>query len=88
MEMAKKKAPELVELFSNLLWANLPNHWVIKTVYFRQTLFVSVFIENRHEEVCRKVRRSFTLQILKNREDDLWGLARDCTDEMKTEAIS
>ena len=87
MQMAKK-IPELVQLFSNLLWANSPQSWIIKTTYFRKTLFVSAFTQNRHDETNIKVRRSFTLVAIKDREDDLWGLARDCADEMISEALS
>jgi len=91
MEMARRrkvtKTPEIVKTFDNLLWVNLPSHWIVKTVYFRQTLFVSAFVEHEDEEVYNKIRRSFTLKVLRDREEDLQGLARDCADEMKSEAI-
>jgi len=85
MEMAKTSKPKLVQLFENFLWANLPKNWILKTTYFQGTLFISMLIETFQEESQQKIRRSLNLDTIHNRSNDLWGLAIDCIDEMKTE---
>ena len=88
MEIAKSSKPTLAQLFENLLWANSPKHWVLKSTYFRGTLFVSILVETSIEEEYQKIRRSFGLDVITGRASDLWGLAADCVDEMKTEVKS
>jgi len=83
--MTKSSKPELVQQFENLLWANSPKDWVVKTVYFQGTLFVSMSVEAYQFEHCQKIHRSFSLDIINDRSQDLWGLASDVVDEMKTE---
>jgi hypothetical protein len=85
MKMTKSSKPELVQLFENLLWANAPKNWILKTTYFQKTLFVSMLIETPQEQQCQKIRRSFDVDIIRKRSDDLWGMASDCVDQMKTE---
>ena len=75
--MTKSSKPELVQQFENLLWANSPKDWVVKTVYFQGTLFVSMSVEAYQFEHCQKIHRSFSLDIINDRSQDL--------DEMKTE---
>jgi len=36
----------------------------------------------------QKIRRNFSLKIINSRASDIWGLAIDCIDEMKTEIKS
>ncbi len=83
--MAKTPKPELVKLFDDLLWANSPKDWVIHSLYLRQTLFLSILREIPETGANQKIRRSFKLSVINSRSEDLWGLARDCIDEMKTE---
>ena len=83
--MAKIFKPKLVQLFECLLWANSPKDWILKSTYFHNTLFVSILIEASNKKQYQKIRRSFSLDIINNRAKDLWGLAADCIDEMKTE---
>ncbi len=86
MGMAKTTMPKIVKLFEGLLWANSPKHWIVNTTYFHDTLFVSVTIKSDDEEKPDKnVRRSFGLVVLNSRSKDIYGLASDCIDEMKTE---
>lgn len=85
MKMTKPSIPELVQRFTNLLWAHSPKDWILKSIYYQGTLFVSMLIETSPEEQCRTIRRSFVLDIIQSRSADLWGLAIDCVDEMKTE---
>lgn len=85
MAVAKTTKPELVQLFEHLLWINSPKDWILKSTYFHETLFISMLLETNREQPYQKIRRSFGLEILRLRSDDLWGLAADCVDEMKTE---
>lgn len=83
MRMAKTSKPQLVQLFENLLWANSPKNWIIKSTYYKKTLFISILTEQ-----SKKIRRSFDLDIIKSREEDLWGLAIDCIDQIKKEILN
>lgn len=85
MKMTETSKPELVQLFENLLWANSPKDWIIKSTYIQGTLFVSILIETSQEGQYQKIRRSFGVDIIRSRSKDLYGLATDCMDEMKTE---
>lgn len=85
MKVAKSSKPELIQLFENLLWANSCKDWILKSVYFQETLFVSMLIETSQRGQYQKIRRSFSLTVIRNRVSDLWGLAQDIVDEMKTE---
>ena len=78
--MAKQKIPALIKLFTNLLWVNSPKSWIINSIYFKETLFISI----SKEKQSQKIRRSFDLNIIRSREKDLYGLAVDCIDEIKT----
>lgn len=84
MKMAKASKPKPIQLFENWLWTHSPNHWVIKSVYYQETLFVSILIETSIEE-HQTIRRSFSLDIINSRSTDLCGLASDIIDEVKTE---
>jgi len=88
MEMAKTSKPQLVQRFENMLWVNSPKHWVLKSTYFQGTLFVSMLVETSIEGEYQKVRRSFGFDVISGRASDIWGLAADCVDEMKTEVKS
>ncbi len=85
VRMTKKEIPELVQLFTNLLWANSPKDWILKSIYFQGNLFVSMLAETSKKEKYQKIRRSFTIDVINSRAMDLWGLAIDCINEMKTE---
>jgi len=71
-----------------MLWVNSPKDWVLRSTYFHDTLFVSMLIETSTEGVCKKIRRNFGLDVINSRAADIWGLAADCVDEMKTEVKS
>ena len=83
--MAKTSKPEIMQSFENLLWINSPKHWVFKSTYFHSTLFVSILVETTESKQIQKIRRSFGIEIINSRKDDLFGLAADCVDEMKTD---
>jgi hypothetical protein len=83
MKVAKKETPELIQLFINLLWANSPKNWILKSTYFNGTLFVSMLVPTS-EEQHQKIRRSFNADVISSRTNDLWGMAEDCVDEMKS----
>lgn len=85
MQVSEISSPKLVQLFVNLLWANSPKSWTLKSVYFQGILFVSMFVTPSGGEQ-QKIRRSFTLKTITSRSEDIYGLARDCVDEMKAEA--
>jgi hypothetical protein len=68
--------PEIVQLFTNLLWANSPKNWELKSTYHKKTLFVSMLIQTR------KIRRSFSLNMINSRSKDLWDFAAECINKM------
>ncbi len=84
MEMAKTATPKIIKLFVNLLWADSPIEWTIKSTYYRKTLFISVSIKESNQKVCR----SFLLVDINKRSKDLWGMANDCISEIKSETES
>jgi len=92
MKMAKVFKPELVRRFELLLWANTPKNWIIKTTYVQNVLYVSAILEIHTRELTiqhyQTIRRHFSLDVINNRVEDLWGLATDCVDEMKTDPIN
>lgn len=87
MKMSGVMKPKIIQRFEHLLWANSPKEWIFKSTYFQGTLFVSMLIEISDNEQFQKIRRSFTIDTIRKSETekDLWGLAGDCIDEMKTE---
>ena len=88
MEITKSSKPELIQLFENLLWAHAPDDWILKGLYYQGTLFVSMLVEVSFHEPRQTIRRSFDRDMIQSRSADLWGLAMDCVDEMKTEVNS
>ncbi len=85
MEVCKKPIPKIVKLFENLLWVNSPSHWILKSTYFQGTFFVSMLVNTDKDGQHKKIRRSFDVDIITSRLKDIYGLASDCIDEMKTE---
>lgn len=85
IQVDSKKVPELVQLFTHLLWANSPKDWILKSTYFQGTLFISMLISTPEEDQYQKIRRSFGIETINLRSEDIWGLAADCIDQMKTE---
>lgn len=83
--VAKPTKPAIIKMFENLLWANSPNEWILKSTFFQNTLFVSMLIPNSDEAKYQKIRRSYDLTTIQDRLFDIYGLATDCIDEMKTE---
>ncbi len=80
VKVSDKVKPKLAQLFENILWINSPKEWVFKSLYFKGTLFISILTDKNKS---KKIRRSFSLVAIRDREEDLWGLALDCMDEMK-----
>ncbi len=85
MQMSEISSPKLVQLFVNLLWVNSPKNWILKSIYFQETLFITMIVTQSEDEQQQKIRRSFTQQTIKSRSEDIYGLARDCVDEMRAE---
>lgn len=85
MIVAKITKPKIVKLFENLLWANSPKNWILKSTYFQETLFISMLIAISSESKYIKIRRSYSTQTIRDRTKDMYGLASDCINEMKTE---
>jgi hypothetical protein len=85
--MAEISKPKLIQLFENLLWANTPRNWTLKSIYLQDTLFVSIsiIVQTDYSEHFQKIRRSFKNEDIKKRSSDLFGMASDCIDEMKAE---
>ncbi len=86
MQVSEISSPKLVQLFVNLLWVNSPKNWILKSIYFQETLFVTMLVTPSENKQQQKIRRSFTRQTIKSRSEDIYGLARDCVDEMRAEA--
>lgn len=84
VKMSKIPTPKLAKQFEDMLWVNSPRSWIIKSVFFQNTLFVSAILQIS-EDQTKKIRRSFQMIVLSQRSKDLWGLAADCIDEMKRE---
>ena len=80
IRVSEKVKPKLAQLFENILWINSPKEWVFNSLYFKGTLFIAILTDKNKS---KKIRRSFSLVAIRNREEDLWGLALDCIDEMK-----
>lgn len=84
MAVSRSIKPEIIQQFENLLWVDTPKSWVIKTVFYQNTLYISAIIEIDKEHT-RKIRRTISMEIITSRQDDIWGLATDMVDEMKSE---
>ncbi len=82
IRVTKSPKPELVQRFENLLWCHSPKDWVIETLYTKKTLYVSMYIETYDKEF-RRIRRSFHIDTIMSRLDDINELVRDCVDEMR-----
>lgn len=87
MIMSTIPEPKVVRLFKDLFWAHTTDDWIMKTTYHRGILYVSVTI-NVGLGSTIKIRRSFKVSNMQKREskNDLWGLAKDCVDEIRSEA--
>lgn len=85
MQMSKVIKPRIIQKFENWLWAHSHTSWILKSVYFQGTLFVSMLISTDSKEPYEKIRRSFSIDTIQDRAEDLEGLASDCIDEMKRE---
>lgn len=80
--VAKTIKPVLAKKFEDLLWAHTPSDWIVKGVFINNSLYVIIIFPHKNSY---KIRRQFPLNILKSREKDLWGLAADIVQEMKSE---
>lgn len=81
MQVIKMYKPKVVQNFINLLWANLPQDWVVKFTYYQKILFISIIMPTTDNDI-RKVRRQYDIEDIKDRKEDLWGLAADCAEEI------
>ncbi len=88
MKVDKASKPKIIQQFENLLWANTPVNWVLKSLYKNNILYISMLIETPNDKQHQTIRRSFKLDIVNGRAQYLWHLAADCIDEMKTEIKS
>lgn len=86
MNMSKISKPDIVKLFENLLWVHSPNDWILKSTYFQSTLFISMLIPVPTKIKYKKIRRSYDIKTIRDRTNDIYGLANDCVDEMKNES--
>ena len=73
-----KKVPNLLERFCDLLWANTPKNLKFHYVYQKDMLYVSIATEDN----TSMIDRAYTHSAIKERKDDLFGLAQDCAEEM------
>jgi len=86
--MASVAKPEIVKRFECLFWANMHKDWILKSVYTRGIVYISILIEtcpvDSTIQKYKKIRRSISINVLRNRSEDIWGLARDLVDEIKS----
>jgi len=73
--------PRIVKNFVDLFWANLPQEWTIKHVYHKGILFIIILIPIGGKE--KKIKRQYKIETIKERKEDLWGLANDCATQVK-----
>ena len=85
IKMDSRQVPRTAEIFTNLLWAHSPDNWSFKSTYFRNTLWIVIFVEDKDKTKPKKIRRSFGIKILTDRSEDLWGMARDCVEQIISE---
>lgn len=85
--VARMSKPEIIQLFENLLWVNSSKNWILKSAYFQEKLFVTMLVLVSSDVQYKKIRRSYSLKTISDREKDIYGLAKDCIDEMKKEIV-
>ena len=87
MEVSKIDKLQIAQRFTNLLWADSPKGWTLGSIYFQETLFVSLLSEQTVNKKIQAIRRSFAIDTIieRHENEDLWGLAADCISEMKNE---
>ena len=87
MEVIKmrKKMPQLIRGFTDLLWASFQTDWTVKFLYTQEILFVSILIPE--EGSLKKIRRQYTKETIEKRQKDLWGLATDCSEEISNSIL-
>lgn len=79
MKVDKEKTPILIQLFTNLFWANSPSGWTIDHKYNGKTLFISISVPGLE----KKIYRTFLAKDINGRSEDIWGMASDCIEEIK-----
>lgn len=82
MSQVSKMIPEFAHSFCNMLWVNLPSHWLFNCIYQRGTMFISIVIESQEDGTISKIRRSYVLKDLEKQQDNIWALAHDCAGEI------
>jgi len=73
--------PTIVQSFCNLMWISMPKKWIFHSVYHKNKLFISIIINN-NDDIIHKIHREYPFDIIQNRENDIWGLAIDCSEEI------
>ncbi len=79
----KLKEMEAIETFCNLLWANLPKCFSVSFNKKNNTLKVYITNANTKNKRKNKKNRTYSFEAIENKKDDLWGLSRDCAEEIK-----
>lgn len=75
-----KQVPQIVKRFCNLLWANLPSYYIIKFLFHRNILFVTITIKS--DDDVKQLRRQYSRTIMASHKN-LWGLVEDCSSEIQ-----
>lgn len=75
---------ELVDRFENLLWMEMKKDWMIKTTLYQDIVYITVLTYDLKKQTTKKVRRTISFKVIKEREYDLHGLACDTMDEIKS----
>ena len=83
-----RRIPLLAKRFLNMLWVQLHSEWELKQIYKKadQKIFVTIFLDPKDRS--QKIRRSYSMEDIRvrDKEHDLWGLAQDCSYEIKMHA--
>ncbi len=76
---------EDIQTFCNLLWANLPKNFTLSFSHKEKTIKIFVTKENVKNKRKSKKTKTYSHTMIYERKDDLWGLSRDCAEEIKSD---
>jgi len=73
---------QIINVFTNYLWANLPGNYTIEQEYKNNILriHISNYILDTEKPICTK--RYYHINVLNKNQDDLLGMAIDASEEI------
>ncbi len=76
---------EEIQTFCNLLWANLPKCFSLSFSNKNKTIKVYITNNSIKNKKKNKKTRTYNHSVIHKRKDDLWGLGRDCAEEIRSD---